>query len=129
MKKIWPCLVAICLALIMSACTHASVLASKRDSEFLVTASSWSGTQEHTLTLEAGQELKVEWNLDAGKMDLTIGISGQKPMYTANNVDAKDNPQASFSVIATQAGEYVISVSAKDASGTLNIKAASNLSE
>lgn len=119
MKKIWPCLVAISLALIMSACTQASVLASKRDSEFLVTASSWTGTQEHTLTLEAGQELKVEWNLDAGKMDLTIGISGQKPAYTANNVDAKDNPQASFTVRVEQAGEYQIALKEKSVTGTV----------
>lgn len=92
------------------------------ENSFRLEFSSWSGTEEHLLLLEAGEELTVEWLLQAGSMDIQIAIPGEKAVYTADGVRASDNPSAEFSVTIPQAGGYRITVSGRKAGGKFRLK-------
>lgn len=89
----------------------------RTENSFRLEASSWSGTEAHILPLEAGEELTVEWLLQAGGLDIQIAIPGKKAVYTADRVRASGNPSAEFTVTIPQTGEYQITVSGKKAEG------------
>lgn len=65
---------------------------------------------ETVFTLKKGEELEVSYQVEKGKADLVIGISGEKPIYMGNGITDGD-----FTVTADQTGEYVVFVEAKNA--------------
>lgn len=91
----------------------------KSETTYLLDVGAWSGTDAHSLQMEAGESLHVEWDLQRGSLDLTVGISGQKPVYTANHIDPQSNPHAAFEITVPQAGEYTVSITAKAAAGSV----------
>lgn len=82
----------------------------------------WTGADQHTLLLEKGDVLQVDWNLERGRMGIEVGKPNQKPIYTADDVSAKDTPEASFTVMVPQAGEFTVSVFGKNASAEVSVK-------
>lgn len=73
-------------------------------------------SDSHTLGLYKGDVISVEFDIDKGKVNLSIGMDGAKPIYRGNNIDF-----GKFKVIASEDGCYKISVDAKHASGFINI--------
>lgn len=71
-------------------------------------------SDSQTIYLESGDTLKVTYEVRDGRIDVTIGISGQNLIYRGNDVQTGD-----FELPIQEAGEYVISVNASKASGRL----------
>lgn len=71
-------------------------------------------SDSQTMYLESGDILKVTYEIEDGRIDVTIGISDQEPIYRGNNVQTGD-----FELHIREAGEYAISVNASKASGRL----------
>ena len=70
--------------------------------------------------LEAGEELKVSWNLEKGSMDLVIKNSAGEEIYKADGRKAEDKSE--FSVAAAESGEYTVYVSAHKAKGNIKVE-------
>lgn len=85
-------------------------------------ARSWTGTDEYRMQLQSGENLHIEWSLQAGVIDITIAMPENTPIYTANRVDFKDNPDVSFDVVIPESGDYVIHIPAKEATGTIGVR-------
>jgi len=75
-------------------------------------------TDSHTLALQAGDSLTVDFAIDRGRVDLTVGIPGENPIYRGNDLDS-----AVFDLTIPKDGAYQIAVSAKHASGFVLIYA------
>lgn len=67
--------------------------------------------------LESEDTLKVTYEVRDGRIDVTIGIADQDPIYRGNDVQTGD-----FELPIQEAGEYVISVHASKASGRLGFE-------
>lgn len=93
----------------------------KDERSYQLDLKSWTGTDENRMLLKSGDMLHIEWNLQAGVIDISIVMSEHKPIYTANRVDCKDNPEVSFDVMIPESGDYVFRISAKEATGTIGI--------
>jgi len=75
-------------------------------------------TDSHTLALQAGDSLSVDFAIDRGRVDLTVGIPGENPIYRGNDIDS-----AVFDLTIPKDGAYQVTVSAKHASGFVLIYA------
>lgn len=69
----------------------------------------------HTLSLKQGDTLHVEANHEQGKLEVVIGIAGATPIYKSDDIET-----GSFDLSITEAGDYVISIHAKKAKGSLH---------
>ena len=96
--------------------------ATKIEAGYQVDFSWWTGADRHTLLLEKGDVLAVEWSLERGQIGVAIGKPDQKPIYAANDVSAKDTPETFFTVTVPEAGEYIIGVFGKNATANISIK-------
>lgn len=74
-------------------------------------------SDSQTMYLESGDILKVTYEIEDGRIDVTIGISDQEPIYRGNNVQT-----GNFELHIREAGEYAISVNASEASGRLSFE-------
>lgn len=70
-----------------------------------------------TMYLESGDTLNVTYEVRDGRIDVTIGISGQDSIYRGNDIQTGD-----FELPIQETGEYVISVNASKASGRLEFE-------
>ncbi|MBQ7455475.1 MAG: hypothetical protein IJS53_03430 [Clostridia bacterium] len=75
-----------------------------------------------TLTLEAGAELRVSWEITGGSVDVAVGRAGEEPIYQAMNRGKGDG--ADFTLTIPESGEYTLSVSGKNAKGQIEFKKA-----
>lgn len=89
----------------------------------------WTGAAQHSLLLEKGDVLQVDWKLERGRIGIVIEKPSQRPIYAAKDVSAKDTPEASFAVVVPEAGEYTITVSGKNATAGVSVKRAEDSSE
>lgn len=71
-------------------------------------------SDSQTMYLASGDILKVAYEIKDGRIDVTIGISDQDPIYRGSDVQTGD-----FELPIQETGEYVISVHASKASGRL----------
>lgn len=71
-------------------------------------------SDSHTMSLKPGDILKATYEIKDGRIDVTIGVSGQDPIYRGNDVQT-----GTFELPIQEEGEYVISVNASRASGRL----------
>ncbi len=72
-------------------------------------------TDSARMDFQAGDRLRVSWQIDGGSMDCIIGMEGEDPVYRAAGRTAGD--AADFIVSIPKEGTYTISVSAKTAKG------------
>lgn len=93
----------------------------KTEDAYQLDCAAWTGKDEHTLTLNAGDTLHVEWIIQAGSMDIQIAIPGQKPIYTANHITFDYDKHAAFDITIPEAGAYTVSLTAKNAAGTFSV--------
>lgn len=74
-------------------------------------------SDSQTLELAPGDTLEVAYEIREGRVDVTIGLSGQAPIYRGNDVQT-----GAFELPVEEAGAYVISVNAGKASGRLEFE-------
>ncbi|MBQ0065271.1 MAG: hypothetical protein KBT48_05870 [Firmicutes bacterium] len=75
-------------------------------------------TESHSLNLTKDDVLSVEYQIDQGQVDLVIGMEKEKAIYTGNDID-----NGKFSVVVPKDGEYIMTIKAKNAKGTIKIYA------
>ena len=73
-----------------------------------------NGIMGETYTLQEGDEIHVSIQKQEGKMDISVGIPGETPLYTGNDGDT-----ATFILSVPADGDYVISVIGQQARGEL----------
>mgnify|MGYP003292217668 CR=1 FL=1 len=71
----------------------------------------------HVFTCGEGDEIKVDFSIEKGNVDILVAMEEEKPLYKGNQVD-----QASFSLIVPKDGDYVITVKAEHAAGNLSFE-------
>lgn len=76
---------------------------------------------ETVFYLEKGEALEVSYRIEKGKMDLVIGMAGEKTIFKGNGIT-----EGNFIVIADQTGKYLVSVDAKKAAGYLMVRKPTN---
>lgn len=74
-------------------------------------------SDNHTMSLKPGDILKVTYEVRDGRIDVTIGVPGQDPIYRGNDVQT-----GAFELPIQETGEYIISVNASKASGRLEFE-------
>ena len=74
-------------------------------------------TDSHTLTLQDGEALDVDFSVFGGRVDLMIGREGEREIYKGNNIEC-----GTFELTAPEAGDYTITVRARHASGSIKIE-------
>ncbi len=72
-----------------------------------------------TLFLNEGDKLHVAWKVEGGKVDFSIAIPEETPIYRADR--CKKGEMADFDVLIPKTGEYKTQVSARHAKGWLNV--------
>lgn len=72
----------------------------------------------HSLTLNGGDTLSVDFSIERGHADLVIGEPGEEPVYRGN--DIKDGL---FDLTIPRTGTYQITVSGKHAKGSIEVYA------
>lgn len=84
--------------------------------KYLLDFTQMTGEDSAVLSLKAGDILHCSWNITSGRADITIGLSGQEPIYRGNQLD-----YAAFDLVIPEDGTYLVTFSARKAAGTLHI--------
>lgn len=90
----------------------------KNPDAYLLDIERMQGTDSHTLSLRAGDTLRVELQVEEGALSLDILSPGGVSIYSGNGKEASD-----FTVNITESGAYTIAVEAQRAKGMLHIRA------
>jgi len=78
----------------------------------------------HTIALQAGDILTVDFSVARGRLDMTVIHADGKAIYTGNDLHS-----GVFDLIADREDVYTITVSARHATGFVNISAAEKKGE
>lgn len=70
----------------------------------------------HVMALKEGDVLDVEFEFLKGRVDITIGMDGEKPIYKGNKVEAEH-----FRVIISTPGDYRITIKGKHTAGSFKL--------
>lgn len=71
----------------------------------------------HTMSLQAGDELHCSWKIDAGEAKVLIACVDGDEIYRGDKIDSAD-----FTVTATSAGDYTITVTGRQARGMVEVR-------
>ena len=90
----------------------------KNPDAYLLDIERMQGTDSHTLSLRAGDTLRVELQVEGGALSLDILSPDGVSIYSGNSKGASD-----FTVNITESGAYTIAVEAQRAKGMLHFRA------
>lgn len=76
-----------------------------------------TGSDRHVMSLAANDELAIVFDIVKGRADITIGAEGQESVYTGNDIDSCE-----FKLVVPDDGDYAVTVKAKHAAGTIDIR-------
>lgn len=118
MRKATAILVSLFLLLPMTSCQSNGGTVNENGSEtqYQLEFERWSGESTHQLPLEEGDELKIDIVCESGKLALTIRGEDGTEAYTGNSL-----PTGMFTVKAPAEDNYIITVTGKKLSGSLDI--------
>lgn len=88
----------------------------KNPNSYTMEFQSMNQKDSHVMALKAEDVLDIEYEILKGRVDLTIGIDGEKPIYKGTKLEA-----GSFQVIIPADGDYRITIKAKHAAGTFKL--------
>ena len=83
-----------------------------------------NGTDSETMALQEGDAIHVSWQIESGRVDMSIGMEGEEAIYRADDRPAGD--QADFDVEIPQTGSYTITVFAREAKGKVEFSKGKN---
>ena len=119
-KKTAPALIAIAAVALAMSVVAAFALIDSRDvftgtrvknsNAYVLQFDEMNQTDSHTLTLTAGDELEVAYDVEKGRLDLSIGIDGHANIYTGTNL----TDSGAFAVI-------VNTLAARHAAGSVSV--------
>ena len=81
---------------------------------YLLTFSRMNQDDAHSMHMDVGDRMNVEFEIDRGRVDVCVDFDGDEPVYRANHMDS-----GCFALPAARAGEYSVSVHAENAVGRL----------
>lgn len=73
-------------------------------------------TDSHFMSLSEGDALSVDFAVNKGRADLTIGIDGKEPIYIGNDLES-----GAFTLYIPAAGQYRIPARATYAAGLISV--------
>ena len=82
---------------------------------YLLTFSCMNQDDAHSMRMEAGDQLRVEYEIQRGHVDVRVETEEGETLYRGDHVDS-----ASFALPAVRAGAYRVSVHAENAAGKLS---------
>ncbi len=118
MKRTWiPQLLCALVLLLAAGCTGAQFEGSETadDTQFSLEFTLLEGTRTHSMRLLPGDIVDVIIQKDAGRLDILVAASGGEVLYRADDADSMV-----FSLLIQKEYTYKISVTGKDASGSVN---------
>lgn len=74
-------------------------------------------TESHVIEAEAGDVFSVEFEIEKGRVDIAVGIDGAEPIYVGNDIDF-----GRFELPIAAAGQYRITVKARNAAGEFSVR-------
>ena len=114
--KTWWIIALCALALaLLSGCRKADVFDGVRTAnraEFHLEYTAFNGKQTAELTLTEGDALHAVFANESGNVDVTVGLSDKKPIYTGT-----EQTDADFTLIIPESGDYHFSVTGHEAKG------------
>ncbi len=81
---------------------------------YLLTFSCMNQDDAHSMHMEKGDLLRVEYAIERGRVDVRVEMDGEEMIYRGDRVDS-----GSFALPAARAGDYGVSVHAENAAGRL----------
>lgn len=113
-----PLPAAIAVTLICSACSPQKgsimIFESTNGTECTMEFKEWSAQNKCELSLGKNDELQIETSCENGEVSLSVkGKNGSRP-YTGNNLGS-----GTFTVTVPQTDEYIITITGKNATGSL----------
>lgn len=121
MKRILSVIALIAIFLSLTACGAAkgsvSIEESANGSGCKIEFSQWSGSNKCELPLNKDDELQVEIVRDSGDIALTICGKNGSEAYTGKRLDT-----GMFTVKVSEAGECVVEITGKNATGSIAIE-------
>lgn len=90
----------------------------KNADEYLLEIQHMNGTDSHTMDLQDGDVLRVEFETTGGSLHMEMTAPDGTSIYSGNGTESTD-----FTLTVPQNGVYTIEVQAKQAEGTLHIRA------
>lgn len=89
----------------------------KNPDSYLLDISQMTGTDTHTLELEKGNTLKIQFEKEKGQLKLEIKAPDGTAVYEGNGENVTD-----FKIEVPMDGEYTIFVKAKNAQGKIHVQ-------
>lgn len=128
MKRLWLLVVTVVFCMALTGCHSGSTFDGNifRNEECFQMEYTVLDQQEcASMALGAGDTLCVSVSQECGAVDIVVGIDGKAPIYEGNGLTDMD-----FSLNISQPGDYRISVTGHEASGSVAfIKAAAEKAE
>jgi len=84
---------------------------------YVLNVEKMTGTDTHTLTLNAGDVLRIRFETERGKLQLEIKSPSGGILYSGNGESATD-----FTLNVSESGNYSVYVKAQKAKGTIDIQ-------
>ena len=123
MKKILG--IAVCAALLIVAALIAQRVVAmqsrfdgtrvRNPDAYLLVFSCMNQDDAHSMRMEKGDLLRVECEIQRGRVDVRVDVDGGETLYCGDRVDS-----GSFALPAARAGTYAVSVHAENAAGRLS---------
>ena len=117
--------IAVCAALLIAGAVAAQRMISmqsrfdgsrvRNPDAYLLTFSCMNQDDAHSMHMEKGDLLRVEYEIQRGRVDVRVELDGEETIYRGDRVDS-----GSFALPAARAGEYGVSVHAENAAGRLS---------
>jgi len=93
------------------------ILEKPGNARFDISFEEWSAQSKCEMSLQKGDEVRVEVDCESGEIDLTMrGKKGSEP-YTGNDIT-----EVAFTVTVADTDDYVFSFSGAKASGTITLR-------
>lgn len=79
---------------------------------------SFSGQDEHTLSLPTGERIRVQVQVNKGSLQVTVGMEGHAPIYRSNGMET-----GTFEVEVPESGDYQMTLTGSGFAGTVSFTA------
>ena len=106
------------VAILLSGCSTSKFNGSRtgNESQLIMNYTILNTTDFQMLKLAAGDIVNFEIKSESGKLNIVFQKDGEKPVYEGTNVTT-----SSFKVNINESGEYKVSVTGKNAKGSVSI--------
>lgn len=119
-KRVIPALVLLTAAAALILLQGREAFVGERRAEpdaYLLEIRQMTGTDEHTLTLQAGETLHIRFTCTSGSLRLDITAPDGSALYSGNG-----QAVTRFTIAAPTSGAYTLAVTARRAAGTIQIQ-------